>query len=138
VVLDALRIVTLPFIRVAEVPVRPALHRPVAHLLCNRQALLVELDRLAEIPLRLVRVAEVRVRRALPRPVAHLLGHFQVLLVVLERLGKVPQRLVRVAEGAIHPRSLARHGSPHGGCDRPGRALLRCHAPPVGSYSKLL
>jgi hypothetical protein len=31
------RYALLRFIRVAEVPVRAALHRPVAHLLCNRQ-----------------------------------------------------------------------------------------------------
>ena len=30
------------------------------------------------------------------------------------------------------------HPSPHCGCHRPGRALLRCYAPPVGSYSKML
>ena len=39
---------------------------------------------------------------------------------------------------AVDKRSNARHRSPHGGCHRPGRALLRCHAPPVGSTSKLL
>jgi len=41
-----------------EVPVRPALPRPVAHLLGNRQVLRVVLDGLAEVPLRLIRVAE--------------------------------------------------------------------------------
>ena len=57
----------------AEAPVRPDLPCPVAHLLCNRQALRVVLDGLAEISMRLVRVAEVPVRPAFPRPVAHLL-----------------------------------------------------------------
>ena len=68
VVLDGLDIAPLRLIRVAEVSVRPALPYPVAHLLCNRQALRVVLDGLAEVPLRLIRVAEVPVRRALPRP----------------------------------------------------------------------
>ena len=66
---------------VAEVPVRLALPRPVAHVLCNRQALRVVLDGLAEVPLRPIRVAEVPVRRALPHPVAHLLCNRQVLRV---------------------------------------------------------
>jgi uncharacterized protein YqjF (DUF2071 family) len=59
----------------AEVSVRPALPRPVAQLLCNRQVLRVVRDGLAKVPLRPIRVAEVRVRLALPRPVAHLLCH---------------------------------------------------------------
>ena len=50
----------------AEVRVRPALPRPVAHLLCNRQVLRVVLDGLVKVPLRLIRVAEVPVRPALP------------------------------------------------------------------------
>jgi hypothetical protein len=50
----------------AEVPIRPALPRPVAHLLCNRQVLRVVLERLAEVLLRLIPDAEVRVRPALP------------------------------------------------------------------------
>jgi len=33
----------------SEVSVRPALPRPVAHLLCNRQSLRVVLDGLAEV-----------------------------------------------------------------------------------------
>jgi hypothetical protein len=94
----------------AEIPVRPAFPRPVAHLLCNRQALRVVLDGLAEVPLRLIRVAKVPVRPALPRPVAHLLGNLQVLRVVLDRLGKVPQRLVRVPQVPVRaalPRPVA-------------------------------
>ena len=51
----------------AKVPVRLALHRPVPHLLCHRQALRVVLDGLAEVPLRLIRVAQVSVRCDLPR-----------------------------------------------------------------------
>jgi hypothetical protein len=39
VVLEGLRIVLLRLIRVPEVPVGPTLHRPAAHLLCNRQVL---------------------------------------------------------------------------------------------------
>ena len=52
-----------------------------------------------------------------------------MLRVVLERLGKVPQPMMGSAEGAIHPRSHARHGSPHGGSHRPGRARS-CAATP--------
>jgi hypothetical protein len=48
----------------AKVPVCPALPRPVAHLLCNRQVLRVVRDGLAEVPLRLIRDAEVPVRHA--------------------------------------------------------------------------
>jgi len=40
----------------AEFPVRSALPRPVAHLLCNRQVLRVVVDGLAEVPLQLIRV----------------------------------------------------------------------------------
>ncbi len=43
----------------AEVPVRGALPRPVAHL-CNRQVLRVVLEGLVEAPLRLIRAPEVR------------------------------------------------------------------------------
>ena len=39
----------------AKVPVRLALPRPVAHLLCNRQVLRVVLDGLRIVPLRLIR-----------------------------------------------------------------------------------
>ena len=39
---------------------------------------------------------------------------------------------------STNKRSHNRHRSPHGGCHRPGRALLRCHSPPVGSTIKLL
>ena len=38
----------------AEVSVRPALPRPVAHLLCNRQVLRVVLDGLRIVPLRMM------------------------------------------------------------------------------------
>ena len=51
----------------AEVPVRHALPRPVAHLLCNRQVLRVVLDGLAEVPLRLIRDAQ-RFPYAMPSP----------------------------------------------------------------------
>ena len=57
----------------AEVSVRRALPRPVAHLLCNRQVLRVVPDGLGIVPLRTIRDAEVPVRPAFPRPVAHLL-----------------------------------------------------------------
>jgi hypothetical protein len=75
----------LRLIRDAEVRVRPALPRPVAHLLCNRQVLhvvldglgMVPLDGLGIVPLRRIRVAEALVRPALPRPVAHLLCNRQ-------------------------------------------------------------
>jgi hypothetical protein len=49
----------------AEVPVRLALPRPVAHLLCNRQVLPVVVDGPAEVPLRPIRDAEVPIRHAL-------------------------------------------------------------------------
>ena len=64
-VLDGLSQVPLRFIRVAEVPVRLALPRPVAHLFCNRQVLPVVLDGLAEVPLRLIRDAKYAVDKAL-------------------------------------------------------------------------
>ncbi len=51
VVLDGLVKVPLRLIRVAEVPVRPALPRPVAHLLCNRQVQRVVLYSLCIVPL---------------------------------------------------------------------------------------
>ena len=57
---------------------------------------------------------------------------------VLDGLAEVPQRIIRSAEDAVDKRSNARHRSLHGGCHRPGRALLRCNAPPVGSTIKLL
>jgi hypothetical protein len=82
----------------AEAPVRPVLPRPVAHLLCNRQALRVVLHGLAEVPQRIINVPEVPVRLALPRPGAHPLCNCQGLRVVIDGLGKVPKRLVRVAE----------------------------------------
>jgi len=66
VVIDCLAEVTLRFIRVAEIPVRPALSRLVAHLLCNRQVLRVVLDGLDEVSLRLIRDAEVPVRPPSP------------------------------------------------------------------------
>jgi hypothetical protein len=53
VVLDGLAEVTLRPIRVAEVRVRHALPRPVAHLLCDRQVLRVVLDGLCIVTLRL-------------------------------------------------------------------------------------
>ena len=69
VVLYSLHIVPLRPIHVAEVPVRLALPRPVAHLLCNRQVLRVVLDSLCIVPLRPIRDAQVRVRDgyAMPR-----------------------------------------------------------------------
>ena len=54
--------------RDAEVPVRRALPRPVAHLLCNRQVLRVVGDGLAEVPLRLIRAPEVPRTPCLPPP----------------------------------------------------------------------
>ena len=76
----------------AKISVRPALPRPVAHLLCNHQVLRVVRDGLRIVPLRPIRVAEVPVRPALPRPVAHLLCNRQVLRVELEGLAEVPLR----------------------------------------------
>ena len=58
------------------------------------------------------------------RPVAHLHCHFQVLRVVRDGLGIVAQRIIRDAEGAVDKRSIVRHGSPHGGCHRPGRCSI--------------
>ena len=58
------------------------------------------------------------------RPVAHLHCHFQVLRVVRDGLGRVAQRIIRDAEGAVDKRSIVRHGSPHGGCHRPGRCSI--------------
>ena len=65
---DGLDVLVQVHVASAEVSVRGALPRPVAHLLCNRQALRVVLDGLAEVTLRLIRDAEVRVRLALPSP----------------------------------------------------------------------
>ena len=76
--------------RVPQVPVSPALPRPVPHLHRNRQALRVVRDRLGKVPHRIVRVPKVPVSLALPRPVAHLPRNRQVLRVVRDRLGKVP------------------------------------------------
>jgi len=91
-VFDGLGKVTLRRVRDAEVPVLrvPAFPRPVAHLLCNRQALRVVLDGIGKVPLRTIRVAEVPVRPALLRPVAHLLCNRQFLRVVLVALEKSP------------------------------------------------
>jgi len=82
----------------AEVPARPALPHPVAHLLCNRQALRVVLGGVAEVPLRPIPAPKVRVRPALSRPVAHLLCNRQVLRVVFDCLRIVPLRIIRVAD----------------------------------------
>jgi hypothetical protein len=43
---------------IPEVRIRPALSRPIAHVLCNRQALRVIVDRLVKVPQRLVRNPE--------------------------------------------------------------------------------
>ena len=91
--------VPLRIIRDAEVPVRPALPRPVAHLLCNRQVLRVVGDGLAEVPLRPIRVAEVPVCPALPRPVAHLLCNRQVIA-----RGSVMAWLKSPCDSYAHPR----------------------------------
>ena len=85
----------------AEAPVRLALPRSDAHLLCNRQVLPVVVDGLAEVTLRLIRDAEVPVRHALPRPVAHLLCNRQALRVVLDGLRIVLLRTIRVAEVCV-------------------------------------
>jgi hypothetical protein len=77
VVLDRLRKVPQQLVRIPQVPVRPAVPRPVAHLLGNLQALSVVLDLLRKFPQRLVHVPQVPVRPALPRPVAHLLGNLR-------------------------------------------------------------
>jgi hypothetical protein len=161
VVLDGLAEVPLRPIRIPEVPVRLALSRPVAHLLCNRKVLPVVLDGLCIVILRPIRVAEVHVRLALPRPVAHLLCNRQALRVVVDGLAEVPcesyalprfpyampsparspTSVVRCSwwcSSALEKFPRFRHRSSHCGCHRPGRALLRCHAPPVGSTSKLL
>ena len=61
----------------AEAPVRPALPRPVAHLLCNRQALRVVLDGLVKVPLRLIRDAQIRVRPA-PFAIARCLPWYSI------------------------------------------------------------
>ena len=55
-------------------------------------------------------------------------------------LGKAPKILIRSTEGAEDKRSRVRHRSPHGGCYRPGRALLRCRAllQPCGSLLSCL
>ena len=74
----------------AEFPVRRALPRPDAHLLCNRQVLRVVVDGLAEVPLQLIRDAEVSIRPALPRPVAHLLCNRKAQREVLDGLAEVP------------------------------------------------
>jgi len=77
----------------AEVRVRLALPRPVAHLLlCNRQALSVVLDGLAEVPLRPIRIPEVPVRLALSRPVAHLLCNRQALRLAARSCAATPRQ----------------------------------------------
>jgi hypothetical protein len=50
VVLDGLGIAPKSMISISEVPVRLALPRPVAHLLCDRQLLRVVLDGLGIVP----------------------------------------------------------------------------------------
>ena len=49
---DGIDVLVQVHVASAEVLVRPALPRPVAHLLCNRQSLPVVLNGLAEVPLR--------------------------------------------------------------------------------------
>jgi hypothetical protein len=79
-------------IRVAEVPVRPALPRPVAHLLCNRQALRVVLDGLRIVPKTPIRI-RFPYSPALPRPVAQLLCNRQALRLELHGLAEVILRI---------------------------------------------
>jgi hypothetical protein len=85
----------------AEVPMLPALPSPVAHLLCNRQALREVFYGLAKVPLRLIHIPEVPVRPALPCPFAHHLCNCQVLRdlrVVVDGLAKVPLRPILIPE----------------------------------------
>jgi hypothetical protein len=66
VVGDAFEILVQVHVASAKISVRPALPRPVSHLLCNRQVLRVARYGLRIVPQRTIRVAEVPVRPALP------------------------------------------------------------------------
>ena len=94
----------------AESPICLALHRPVGHLLCNRQVLRVVLYGLAKAPLRLICAPKVPVRRA-----PALVGSIGKLLEYLQNAHLASRRLhCRAGASARSGRSLALvPGLPH-------------------------
>ena len=135
--LDRLDRVPQRLTSVPEVTVRHPLRRPVAYLLCNRQALRVVLELLGMVPQPPVRHPDVPAHRLLHRSVARLLCNCQVQLGVLDRLVCVPQCQIRNPEGVVDTCRVFWAMCPQGDCYLPARAIQRHHAPPVGSIGKL-